>query len=64
MRTHRGAARTVNQYHVRLGRIIGFAQAQDLRMSRVRQICRTWRSYLAWWLQVAMFSVSDRKVSP
>ncbi len=38
-------------YYRRLGRL---APGSEMQMSRARQICRTWRSHLAWHLVNAL----------
>lgn len=41
-------------YARRLGGLTDFAPAQHLRMSEARQICRTWRSHVAFRLAAAL----------
>lgn len=41
-------------YYRRLGGLIGEGVDPNMRMSRARQICKTWRSHVAWHLANAL----------
>lgn len=41
-------------YYRRLGSLVPGSVESEMRMSRARQICRTWRSHLAWHLVNAL----------
>jgi hypothetical protein len=48
-------------YYRRLGQLIRSApEESEMRMSRAMQICRTWRSHLAWRLAEALVSLKER----